>query len=146
MNLEDEIDALRRLPFFAEFEPEALRLLALGAETRKLRAGDVLFRRGEDSDGGYVLTSGALALTTRDDGLPAEMILRPYALLGETAVVAATSRSATAIAREPSIVLKIARALFHRVLEEHPLTAARLRRRLARRLAEFSRELKFDGA
>ena len=54
MTLDDDIDNLARIPLFSIFEPNALRMLALSTETRLLRAGDVLFRRGEMSDGGYV--------------------------------------------------------------------------------------------
>jgi CRP-like cAMP-binding protein len=51
-------------------------------------------------------------------------------LLGETALVVATKRPVTAIARQPSTVLRISRALFLRVLEEYPASAERLRRDL----------------
>lgn len=141
----DDTDALRRIPLFEDFEPEALRLLAFSAETRLLRAGDALFRRGETSDGGFILTSGSLALKTHDDGRPADKVVHPFTLLGETALVAATTRPVTAIAREPATVLKITRALFHRILEKHPITAARVRHRFGSRLEEFSRELDFEA-
>jgi CRP-like cAMP-binding protein len=145
MALDDDIGNLRRIPLFEDFENEALRLLAFSAETKLLRAGDTLFRAGEASDGGFILTSGSIALERRDDGRPAEKVLRPFALLGETALITATTRPVTAIAREPATILKITRALFHRVLEEYPGTAVRVRRRLATRLAEIQRELTFDA-
>lgn len=143
MALDDDIGNLRRIPLFEDFETEALRLLAFGSETKLLRAGDALFRRGEPSDGGFILTNGSIALEKRDDGRPADKILRPFALLGETALITQTTRPVTAIAREPATVLKITRALFHRVLEEYPATAARVRRRLTTRLDELARELTF---
>lgn len=144
MALDDDIGNLRRIPLFEDFETEALRLLAFSAETKLLRAGDALFRRGEPSDGGFILTSGSIALEKRDDGRPADKIVRPFALLGETALITATTRPITAIAREPATILKVTRALFHRILEEYPGTAARVRRRLAARLDDFARELTFD--
>lgn len=145
MALDDDIGNLRRIPLFEDFETEALRLLAFSAETKLLRAGDVLFRRGEPSDGGFILTSGSIALEKRDDGRPADKIVRPFALLGETALITETTRPVKAIAREPATILKITRALFHRILEEYPSTAARVRRRLATRLTEFKQELTFDA-
>lgn len=145
MALDDDIGNLRRIPLFEDFETEALRLLAFSAETKLLRAGDALFRRGEPSDCGFILTSGSIALERRDDGRPAEKIVRPFALLGEIALITTTTRPATAIAREPATVLRITRALFHRILEEYPGTAARVRRRFAARLAEFARELTFES-
>ncbi|PWB79522.1 MAG: cyclic nucleotide-binding protein [Methylocystaceae bacterium] len=145
MALDDDIGNLRRIPLFEDFETEALRLLAFSAETKLLRAGDALFRRGEPSDGGFILTNGSIALERRDDGRPADRIVRPFALLGENAMITQTTRPITAIAREPATVLKISRALFHRILEEYPETAAHVRRRLATRLEEFARELTFDA-
>jgi CRP-like cAMP-binding protein len=144
MALNNDLNGLRQIALFQDFEPEALHMLALGAETRLLRAGDALFRRGERSDGGYILTSGAIALETKDDGRPAEKIVRPFALIGEIALMASTMRPVTAIAREPTTVLKTPRVLFHRVLEQYPLTAARVRTFLSKRLKEFAKDLKFD--
>jgi CRP-like cAMP-binding protein len=144
MTLDDDIVNLTRIPLFANFEPGALRMLAFTSETRLLRAGDTLFRRGEASDGGYVLTIGSIALDRHDDGRPAEKILRPWTLLGEVALVAASTRPVTAIAREPTTVLKIGRGLFHQTLEQHPLTAARARDFFRTRLMEFAEDMKFD--
>jgi CRP-like cAMP-binding protein len=105
----------------------------------------VLFRRGETADGGYLLAAGAIAIEGREPGAPARKILRPLVLLGETALVAATSRPMTAFAREPSIVLKISRTLFHQILEKHPTTAARVRQLFQDRLTQFALGLKIDA-
>jgi CRP-like cAMP-binding protein len=142
----DDFDRLTQIPLFAAFEPAALRTLALAAETRLFRAGDTLFRRGEAADGGYVLTTGALALETHDDGRPAEKILRPLTLVGEIALIAPTLRPATAIAREPTTTLKITRAQFHATLERDPATATRVRDLMRARLAAFADALRFDPA
>lgn len=139
MALDDDIDNLTRIPLFAIFEESALRMVAFSSETRLLRAGDTLYRRGEPSDGGYILSAGSIALELHEDGRPAEHILRPWAVLGETALIAPTIHPATAIAREPTTVLKLSRALFHQVLEQHPLTAARTRDFFRDRLIDFTR-------
>ena len=145
MALDAELDELTRIGLFGVFEPDALRGLIFGAETRLLRAGDVLFRRGEAADGGYLLASGSIALEAHDSGAPADKILRPRVLLGETALVAATIRPVTALAREPSTVLKISRTLFHQILEKHPATASRVRRLFEDRLKQFALGLKIEA-
>ena len=137
MTLDDDIENLARIPLFSIFEPNALRMLALSTETRLLRAGDVLFRRGEMSDGGYVLTTGLIALTAENDARPQSMIIRPWTLIGETALLAPSTRPAAAIAQEPATVLKISRPLFHLILEQHPATAARVRDFFRQRLLDF---------
>ncbi len=68
-------------------------------------------------------------------------IVRPPALIGEIALLARTNRPATAIAREPSNVLRISQPLFRRVLSEYPAGAERLRQSLAARLTQFTAEL-----
>jgi CRP-like cAMP-binding protein len=142
MAIDNDIENLRRIPVFAVIETEALRALSFRAETRLMRAGDHLFRKGEVSDGGFILVAGSIALGTHDDGRPAEKIVKPWALLGEVALVAQTTRPVAAIALEPTTVLKISRALFHHVLEQHPASAARVRQFFKTRLAEFSQRLK----
>ncbi|MGD9544036.1 MAG: cyclic nucleotide-binding domain-containing protein [Methylocystis sp.] len=137
MTPDDYIDNLTRIPLFSMFEPAALRMLAFSAETRLLRTGDVLFRRGETSDGGYVLTVGSIALVRHDDGRSPSIIVRPWTLIGETALLAQSTRPAAAFAREPATALKILRPLFHVVLEQHPATAARVRDFFRRRLLDF---------
>ena len=51
--LNDEIDLLAALPFFADFERDALKLIAFSADTRIVRTGDVLFRKGDPADAGF---------------------------------------------------------------------------------------------
>lgn len=139
MAIDNDIDNLTRIPLFAVFEPGALRMLAFSSETRLLRAGDTLFRRGEASDSGYILTAGSIAMEPDDETPRGAHIVRPLALIGETALVTASTRSATAMALEPTTVLKIGRPLFHKILEQHPQTAARAREFFRDRLLEFTR-------
>lgn len=140
MTLEDDIENLRQIPVFAIFETSALRALAVSAETRLLRGGDALFQRGDESDGGFILTLGSIGLAAGDDGRKPERILRPWALIGEMALVSPSLRPATARALEPTTVLKVRRALFHQLLEQHPATAARARDFFRERLVDFTRQ------
>jgi CRP-like cAMP-binding protein len=141
MGLEDDVGKLARNAIFAALEPDALRLIAFSAETRILRAGDILFRRGEPSNGGFVVLSGSIALDASDRGASTARIVRAPALIGETALLTETMRPATAIAREPSSVLRISRQLFHRVLHEFPASAEQLRTSLNAKLLQFTDEL-----
>jgi CRP-like cAMP-binding protein len=141
MGLEDDIGKLARIPAFAVIEPEALRLIAFSAETRILRAGDVLFRRDEMSDEGFVVLAGSIAMDASGDGAATARIVRPPGLIGDLALLTQTRRPATAIAREPSTVLRISRLLFRRVLNEFPDSAQRLRQSQGARLRQFAGEL-----
>jgi len=127
MSSTDTVSRLSRLPIFAKLEPGALRLIAFAAETRNFRAGDILFRQGDVADCGYLLLSGAVTLTGDNVAEPAPTV-KEGDLLGETALIVATKRPVTAIARQNCAALRVSRALFLRVLEEYPASADRLRR------------------
>ena len=124
MALEDDIATLSGAPLFHLLDRDALRLVAFAAETKALRAGDVLFRKGDRSDGGYVVKAGAVALDRRDDGAPAACVAGPSALIGKAALFARILRPATAIAQEASAVIRVSPNLMRRVLEEFPHAAA----------------------
>ncbi|MGO8846177.1 MAG: cyclic nucleotide-binding domain-containing protein [Methylocella sp.] len=141
MGLDDNIGRLACNPTFAMIEPDALRLLAFSGDTLILRAGDVLFRRDEISNGGFVVLTGSVALDTSGHGASTARIVRPPGLIGEYALLTETRRPATAIAREPSTVLRISRPLFLRILQEFPESAERLRQSLSERLGQFIGDL-----
>lgn len=141
MSLEDEIAMMARIPVLAELDAEALRILAFSADTRSLQPGDILVRRGARSDGGYFVLSGSLSLV-RDMEMNREVgVAMAGDLIGEMAMIAPTEYPFTAVAREPTTLLRIARTLFQRVLREYPGSAARLRTTIEKKLAEFNAEL-----
>jgi CRP-like cAMP-binding protein len=145
MPLADDLENLSRIPLFAVFDPRAMNALAFRSETRALRAGDVLFRRDEMSDGGFILTAGRIEFFSQDDAAPA-YVAQPWTLIGETALMIETTRPVTAIAAEPSTVLKIARPQFIELLERHPLTAARVQAIFCDRLLDSARAMAAFGA
>jgi CRP-like cAMP-binding protein len=140
MALDEDLRNLARNPTLAALEPEALRRLALAAMPRSLRAGDILFRRDEASDGGFLLCSGSIAID-RSGYHSAARIVYPPALIGEMALITPTRRPATAVAHEPSSVLEIPREIFQRTLSESPRSAERLWRLVATRLRSFVDDL-----
>ncbi|HEV7256315.1 MAG TPA: cyclic nucleotide-binding domain-containing protein [Bosea sp. (in: a-proteobacteria)] len=132
---------LARQPLLSLMERDALRLIAFAAETRILRAGDVLFRVGEPSDGAVLIISGAVALNSREDGGPADEIVGPGALIGEMALFTSVARSVTAIAREPTQVMRLSRSVMRRVLAESPASAEAVAAAISERLRGFVGQL-----
>jgi CRP-like cAMP-binding protein len=143
MTVEDDIAFFERVPTLNLLGRQALRILAIGAQTRYVHGGEVLFSAGETADGGFVVQEGSfnLALPSSDDGK--EIVVGPYALLGEIALFTESTRSATATALEPSSVLLIPRPLFLKMLDSFPDSARRLRDAFAGRLNQSTREM-FD--
>ena len=138
MALEDDIAILTRAPLIGLLETDAIRLIAFAAEPRALRAGEVLFRKGERADGAYVVARGAIALDAREDGSAVAFVAEPGALIGQTALFLRNPRPATATAREPSAVLRVSPTLVRRVLEEYPRAAGILHQALMRDLVSMS--------
>ncbi|KAB0267994.1 cyclic nucleotide-binding domain-containing protein [Microvirga brassicacearum] len=141
MALDDDIATLSGAPLFNLLDRDALRLVAFAAESRQLRAGDMLFRKGDKSDGGYVVTRGAVALDAQDDGSPATFIAAPGAVIGRAALFTRIERPATATAREPSTVMRISPSLMRRVLEEFPKAAIAMQTAMTEELTVLSRGL-----
>jgi CRP-like cAMP-binding protein len=144
MAIDDDIAFLERVPTIGLLGRPALRILAIGAETRHLRDGEMLFNAGDQADGGYVIQAGRLSLRSSEDAK--ERTVGPYTLLGEVALFAETKRTATATTLEPAIVLFIPRPLFIRMLDSFPEAAAKLREILASRVDQTTRQIANVGA
>jgi len=137
MSIEDDIAFLERVGMLSLLGHDALRIVAIGAESRYVHDGDILFRQGDVADAGYVVQEGSILLESRDPHvLSAPITVRPGALLAELALLTETVHQATAMAIEPSAVVRIPRKLFLRVLEGYPDAASRLRAKIAVRATE----------
>lgn len=133
----DDIAILSRAPLFSLLDENALQLLSFAAEHRALTEGEVLFRKGDRADGGYVVTRGAIVLDPKRPGATV-FVAEPGALIGQAALFVRQLRPATATAREPSAVLRISPTLMRRLLEEFPAAGAAIHQVLAGELADLS--------
>ena len=139
MAIDDDIAFLERVPTLGLLGRAALRILAIGAETRHVHGGEVLFNAGDEAEGGFVVQAGRFQLSSSEDGK--DLTVGPCTLLGEVALFAETRRPAAAKALEPATVLIIPRPLFIRMLDSFPDAARKLRETLAGRLDQATREI-----
>jgi CRP-like cAMP-binding protein len=141
--LSDDIALLSRVPLFAGLSDDKLRLMAFGAERRRVVEGQTLFREGTSADCGFVVAYGSFGLTSvaRDGTTRPEGAAEPGTLLSELAMISAVERKYTAVALEDSEVIRINRPLFRRMLEEYPdvavLVDARIRENLAAMIGQM---------
>jgi CRP-like cAMP-binding protein len=142
MTIEDDIAFLERIPSFALLGRPALRILAIGAESRRLHRDEVLFYAGDVADCGFVVQQGSLILKpdTSEDTAQ-EVVVGPGALLGELALLIDTVRPVTAKAAESTTVIRISRSLFLKMLEGFPDAARRLRDHIAARAEQTAKEM-----
>ena len=143
MSLEHDIAFFEQVPTFAVLGKPALRILAIGAETRHLQSGAVLFYAGELADGGYVVQEGSLLLEPNSPREGEQFTAGPGTLVGELALLTDTVCAATAIAKGPTVVIRISRSLFKKMLEGYPAAAVKMRDIMTARLDAWTREL--DG-
>ena len=134
MALDDDIVFLGRIPTFRVLGREAMRILAISAQTVELFGGEQLFEEGEPADGGYVVVRGAVELKSVGEASAGSVVARNGALIGETSMIVNTMRPATAVALEPTALLRIPRSVFLRTLEGEPGAAVALRDMMQGRL------------
>ncbi len=137
MALEDDIAVLAGAPLFELLERDALRLLAFAADTQSLAAGEILFSRGDRSDGAYIVREGRIGLDMGEIGSQPH-IAEAGALIGRMALFVRTERPATAIAIAPSKVIRISPSLMRRCLEEFPTGAVAVHDVLANDLHQLA--------
>lgn len=147
MSIEDDIALLESVPMLQLLGRDALRVIAISADSRPLAQGEVLFREGQFAEAAYVVASGILSVG-RENAALAKRVGQTIrvsrgALLGEIALITETKRPATATALEPSVVLRIPRVIFMRTIESYPDAAARLMQAVTDRVENTLSEL--DG-
>jgi CRP-like cAMP-binding protein len=138
MSIENDIALMQQGPLLGLLGRDALRILAIGAESRTVQRGALLFSAGEPSDGAFVVESGAFSLRTPGGS---ESIARRGAVLGEFALLVESPRAFTATAREFSSVMRIARPLFLKMLDGYPEVAERLRQWLLTQCDQLADEI-----
>ena len=139
MTIEDDIAFFERVPTLSMLGRAALRILAIGAESRYVHSGERLFGAGDQADSGYVVQEGSFRLTT--PATDKSVTVGVGTLLGELALFTDTTRPVTATSIEPSTVLRIPRPLFLKMLDGYPDAATKLRDILARRITESERDM-----
>ena len=133
MTLDNDVARLGRVRPFSLMPREAVQLVAFSSVKQRLKAGDTLFAAGDAGDAGYFLQSGAILLQDRNASPGAGRRVTTGALIGESALYAPVVRRVDARAEEDTVLTRIPRETFRRVLAEFPEAAGKLRAALAAR-------------
>ena len=112
--------------------------LFAGAELVRLRAGAVLFRAGDSSNGCYRVEDGLLKVTmvSRSGAERILQFLGPSAIVGELSIIDGLPRSARVVAVRDAVVSFVSCAEFEAFADKHPEVYKSLIRVLAERLRE----------
>ena len=133
MSIDDDIAILEQVPMLRVLGRGALRLIAMGAESRPVDEGEILFRPQDKPDCAFVVQSGSFRLSTAPEAVSHSDEAGPGRMLGEFALLSATARPLCAIAQEPSLVMRISRSMFTKILEDDAHASVRLREFFERR-------------
>lgn len=133
-------DLLQKVPLFAGLAPERLEALAEVTTTKRLRAREELFHKGDPAAQVYVVASGRLkVVTTSSEGDEVLFaILDEGEVVGELPMLTGGHRTASVVALEPCEMLVLSRRDFLRFLREQPEAAIELMVVLAERLVRIS--------
>lgn len=107
------------------------------ADHRRLAAGDVLCREGEDASEIWFIRSGSLRVQVDlpDGGVKRLLTMGPGAAVGEIALLDGGPRSATVVAEMGTEVVGLSLPAIERVGAEHPALVTTVYRNLGRLLA-----------
>ncbi|MSP91663.1 MAG: cyclic nucleotide-binding domain-containing protein [Myxococcales bacterium] len=126
------------LPLFASMAPEAREQFRGAMEPIRYRKGDTVLRQGEPGDAMFVVESGTLRITVRDNKntVVFEKTTAAPALVGEMALITQEPRSATVTAEEDTVCLRVSKAAVEDMFHRHPNTGVLLTRLVGERLLE----------
>lgn len=143
MELHRDVRWLRELPLFCDFTEEQLQLMAFNSRHRTYEDGQFLFHKDEQAMSAFVIISGNVDLVDGIGGRSGEgSLLGPGAVIGDVAMIVRSQRLTSAYAVGAVEAMEIPRSVFHRVLEEFPEIAERIRRTMAAKISAFVTDLK----
>lgn len=146
MTLDSEVTRLAHTRPFNLLPREAVQLIAFSSEKRRLRPGEALFDVGDDSDGGYFVHSGVIALTEKGAMPENARLVGAGSLIGESALYAPIVRQTNARAVDDALVTRVPRETFRRVLSEFPEAADKVRVAVAQRTRQLLERLEATRA
>jgi hypothetical protein len=117
---EEQLAALRRVPFLAPLPLQSLEFLALRLAPSTLAAGETLFRRGDEGDRFYILRDGSLEIDLPDE----QKIEHAPAYVGEIALLHDIPRTATVRAASDARLWSLDRADFLDTVTNHARSRA----------------------
>lgn len=132
MLLNDEVQLLRKLPYFSKVDPCKLKLLAFASDRVCYEAGQVMFHQGDNSDAAYVLLRGKADLLINTAAGEVKVgEAHSHSMIGEMCLLSDAPRAATVRVTERAEALRISRDCFLKVVSSNPQIGFQISRSLA---------------
>ena len=146
MSILDDVEALKRMELFAKVEPAKLKLMAFAAERMQFRSGEEMFHQGDSADAAYIILEGRADVIIDTPGGPLKVAeLGRNEVVGDIGILCDVPRTATLVATEDLIALRVTKDLFFRMISDFPTISIEIMRALAQRL-EHANEMLRDAA
>lgn len=139
MDLGAKLNLIRQIPYFRSLPAPELRALATGPRERRYQAGDVIFRKGDQSEGLCIVLTGRVRTVIRSSE-GREQVLKvfgPGRTFADIAVFDDEPQPAEAVAVSESTVVFIPQSDLLDLLRRHPDVAIEVIRLFASRLRAY---------
>jgi CRP-like cAMP-binding protein len=132
----DVASLLARLPLFQELSESQNASIALGTRMRRLTKGEILFRKGEEARGFFIVIQGQikLGLSTPQGQEKVVEVIGPRQSFGEAVMFMNRPYPVFAEALSDTLLLHVAQATVFEMLEKDPGFARAMLAGLSRRL------------
>lgn len=132
MLINEEVQLLRKVPYFSRVDPCKLKLLAFTSDRVFYEPGEELFSQGDSSDAAFVILCGTVdLLTSSSGGEVAVGEANCNSIIGEMCLLSDCSQATTARARTQVDALRINRDAFFKVIADNPRISMEISRTLA---------------
>ncbi|MCC6421497.1 MAG: cyclic nucleotide-binding domain-containing protein [Gemmataceae bacterium] len=132
------VEALQNVPLFRDLPRKSLERIDKSVRTRSFRAGDTIFKEGEEGVGFFLIQSGKVEVSR---GGTEVATLSDGGFFGEMALIDNHRRSATVKAATDTQCLAIMRSDFLAELRNNPDLAVEMLNVLSRRVRELDERL-----
>lgn len=134
---------LERVDIFRSLALEELSHIAEITTVEEFGENEILFRQGDPGGSAYIVVSGSveLFLEDRDRGPRSLVVLKEGASFGEMALLDGQPRSASARLIMDSLLARIEREDFYRLLTMYPSLSLAIIAHLSRRLRDTNEKI-----
>jgi CRP/FNR family cyclic AMP-dependent transcriptional regulator len=132
-----KVEALKRAPLFEGLSRKELTQLARVSEDMEIPAGATLTKEGDIGHEFFVIIDGETQVKRKGRSIGTR---GAGDFVGEIALIEQVPRTATVTAKTDLRAFVLTSKDFHHLLEENPKVQRKVRRTLARRVAELSKD------
>ena len=133
------VNLLRSLSIFAGLGDGELRKIARLCTQKLVRPGEKVFRKGDPGAEAYVVMRGQVDILLEEQSRPVAAMSTGH-IFGEQAFLDSTTRVASAVAAQPTILLVVQRSAFNRLVQSEPHLGMVVMRNVAMELSNKLRQ------